>query len=309
MFPSYEARRLAVARQIPRVVSPHGQLDPWILAYGRPRKRVLGWMLEFGYLRSAAFFLATAAQEARHIRAAGLRNPIAIVPIGIEADAYGPPRSGDKAVEDRWPELRGKRRLLFLSTIYPKKNLPLLARAWAWLHKLWPQWHLVVGGLDLSRDREAAEAIIAGGGAAGATSFVGPVSDEMKKNLLAGCHLYALPTQGENFGISIGEALASGLPVITSVYTPWGEVRRRRCGWWIEPTMETLCAALTEGMGATDEERAEMGVRARALIEEGYAWPKVVRQMREAYDWVRGGGARPGHVLGVGEAAPEEVIR
>ena len=84
MYPSYEARLLAESRELPLIISPHGQFDPWISKHQRIRKAVLHWLYETQNLRRANCLLATCTQEATHIRAAGLRNPIAIVPVGID---------------------------------------------------------------------------------------------------------------------------------------------------------------------------------------------------------------------------------
>jgi len=44
-------------------------------------------------------------------------------------------------------------------------------------------------------------------------------------------HVFVLPTQGENFGHAIFEALAAGRPVIISDQTPWRDLSRHKAGW------------------------------------------------------------------------------
>lgn len=107
-------------RRVPLVISPHGQLDPWILARGVARKRTIGLLFEDRNLQTAACIHTTAHQEARHVRAYHLTNPIAVVPIGLEVEAYTTV-ADDAHIVERWPGLAGKKRLLFLSTIYRKK--------------------------------------------------------------------------------------------------------------------------------------------------------------------------------------------
>lgn len=307
MLPSYEARRVARRRGVPLVISPHGQLDPWVLRRNPVRKRVLGWLYEGRNLRSAACIHVTADQEARYVREYGLTNPVAVVPIGVDAAAYGVDAAGngDEIVE-RWPELAGKKWLLYLSTIYRKKGIHRLAAAWGRLHRRWPGWRLVVAGQDISHDRAEAERIIAEAGAAAHTTFLGPVSEPVKKQLLAGAGVFVLPTDGENFGIAVAEAMASRVPVIVSNTTPWGDLKKHGCGWWIDVGVEPLCAALEQAMELTDDQRRQMGQRARRIIEEKYSWPVIAGQMRELYRWVSGGGRRPSFVYAQGQAVPEQ---
>jgi glycosyltransferase involved in cell wall biosynthesis len=45
------------------------------------------------------------------------------------------------------------------------------------------------------------------------------------------CHLFVLPTQGENFGHAIFEALCCGRPVLISDQTPWKNLVEKNAGW------------------------------------------------------------------------------
>ena len=126
--------------------------------------------------------------------------------------------------------------------------------------------------------------------------FVGPVYGRQKENLLAAAELFVLPSFSENFGIVIPEALASGVPVITTKGTPWDDMVRCNCGWWIDLGVEPLVAALRQGLEMSDTERREMGMRGRRLVEEEYTWPSVARQMLAVYAWLRGEGERPGSI-------------
>jgi len=44
-------------------------------------------------------------------------------------------------------------------------------------------------------------------------------------------HIFALPTQGENFGHAIFEALSMGRPVLISDQTPWRNLEKQKAGW------------------------------------------------------------------------------
>ena len=127
-------------------------------------------------------------------------------------------------------------------------------------------------------------------------SFAGPVQEARKWDFFARADLFVLPSFSENFGLVVGEALAAGVPAITTRGTPWQELVTQRCGWWVDVGVEPLAAALREAVACSDAERAEMGRRGRRLVEEKYAWPAVARQMKAFYEWVLGGGPTPGCV-------------
>lgn len=304
MLPAYEARRLASRRHIPRVVSPHGQLDPWIQAHGAFRKSVLNVLYEHRNLRTADCLHATSFEEARRIRDYGLDRPIAVAPIGIDAPAFDRPRD-EAFIQQRFPELVGCRRLIFLSTIYKKKNLPLLAEAWVRLQAKFPDWRLVITGPDFANDSEIARDILLRGGANGRFTITGPVWTEEKQRLLASCDLFCLPTQGENFGIAIGEAMAAGLPVITTQNAPWPELRDFNAGWWVPVGLDPLLGALENALARPAPELHAMGLRGRDVIRRRYAWPSIVQRMRAVYLWLLGKGPKPDCVYGMQDAIPD----
>ncbi|MCX5662890.1 MAG: glycosyltransferase [Planctomycetota bacterium] len=304
MLPAYEARRLASRRGIPRVVSPHGQLDPWIQAHGAFRKSVLNVLYEHRNLRTADCIHATSFEEARRIRAYGLDRPIAVVPIGIDAQAYDRPRD-EAFITERFPELANCRRLIFLSTIYKKKNLPMLAEAWVRLQAKFPDWRLVITGPDFANDSQTARDILTRGGAGGRFTITGPVWSADKQRLLSSCDLFCLPTQGENFGIAIGEAMAAGLPVITTQNAPWPELRDSNAGWWIPVGLDPLCAALEAALATPAGDLHAMGLRGRDVIRRRYAWPQIVLRMRSVYLWLLGKGPKPDCVYTKQDAIPD----
>ena len=77
-------------------------------------------------------------------------------------------------------------------------------------------------------------------GIAGEVEFRGPVFGEAKWDLLEQADLFVLPTYSENFGIAVAEALASGLPVITTKGAPWAALTTYACGWWTEINVPAL---------------------------------------------------------------------
>lgn len=268
-------------------VSPHGMLEPWSLQQSRPLKRLALWLYQGPCLRSAFCIRATARMEADSIRRAGFRNPIALIPNGVEVPQVLPARSS--------PQTASTRQALFLSRIHPKKGLANLVQAW---HDLQPSgWHLTIVGPDEGGHLAEIKRLAAGLGLQDKIRFIGETFGDAKLKLYTESDLFVLPTYSENFGTVIAEAMSCGVPVITTRGTPWEELQTLRCGWWIEIGLEPLKAALKEAFALPPQRLQEMGGRARKLVQDRYAWAPIGRQMVEVYEWMLGRRPRPGCVM------------
>ena len=255
-------------------------LEPWAWHHHCWKKRPVWWAWERRNVRGAAVLHATAPSEADAFRALGLKNPIAVVPNGVDIpDRLEPVRDAES------------RTIVFLSRIHPKKGLQNLVRAWAALKPV--GWRAVIAGPSEGGHEDEVKAAVRAAGLQAQFDFPGPVYGEAKWNLLRRADLFVLPTFSENFGIAIAEAMACGVPVITTRAAPWAELEERGCGWWVEIGAEPLATALCEAMALSDTDRREMGARGRHLVEEKYAWPGIAKQMVTVYEWVLGGGPPP----------------
>ena len=299
MFPNLYARQGALAAGRPLVISPRGMLDDWSLRRSRGRKGVAWRLFEADNLAAAKLLHATSDAEARAIRKAGCRQPIAVVPNGVDVPAAGssPARN---VLERAHPELAGRRWLLFLSRLHPKKGVLELVRAWAALEQGFPDWQLIVAGPELDRHGEDVRSLAGALGIAGRVTFPGVLSGDAKECALAHAGLLVLPTHSENFGVVVAEALARGTPVVTTRAAPWQVIEEQHCGWWIDVGEKALRAALQGALRSKPEALKAMGERGRSLVDERYSWAGAACAMRDAYAWLLGAGQRPDcvHTLG-----------
>ncbi|WP_341482968.1 glycosyltransferase [Salinibacter ruber] len=272
------ARRLGV----PLVVSTRGMLTPWALQHNRWRKRLVWTAYQKWALQQAALFHVTSEEEVEALRDLGFDQPVALIPNGVQL----PELNGTEASSSR------RRRALFLSRLHPKKGLPMLIEAWT---EARPEgWELVLVGPSEEGHRAELEEQVRSQGLGDRITFAGPVSDEEKWPVYRSADLFVLPTYSENFGIVVAEALAAGVPVITTTGTPWRELEAQGCGWWVAPEKEAIGQALGEAVHATDEQRRAMGQRGRQLVEDRYSWQGVAQQMHATYRWLADEGGRPG---------------
>lgn len=278
------AWRAARNFRLPYLLSPRGMIESWSLQTKRARKTLAMALYQRKILDTATLFIATSESEYRSVRAAGFRTPVAIVPNGIAlADRGGLPEVPLATRKD-------EKFVLFLSRVQPKKGLLTLVDAWAALNR--DGWRLLIAGPDEAGHLETVLGQVRLRGVEDSVTYVGAVSGEAKTELYRQADLFVLPTFSENFGIVIAEALAQGVPVITTKGAPWQDIQTCGCGWWIDIGVAPLAAALREAMAKTDQERRAMGNAGRAYVQR-FEWAAIGQQMRETYEWVLGRRDRP----------------
>lgn len=276
-----------VARQLamPRIVSLRGMLEPWAMNHKAWKKRLAWNLYQRRDLESAAVLHATAEQEAESFRQLGLRQPIAIIPNGTDL-----PEWRDLAYPKGTP-----RKILFLSRIHQKKGLLELVQAWQIVKPT--GWKMIIAGPDEGGHQKIVEAAIQHAGLQDDFEFTGSVYGDDKEALYRSADLFVLPTFSENFGLVVAEALACGVPVITTKGAPWQGLHTHRCGWWIDIGVEPLVAALREATTLPPDTLREMGQRGRVYVEQNFGWPGIAQQMLSVYRWVLGQGDKPDCVM------------
>ena len=105
-----------------------------------------------------------------------------------------------------------------------------------------------------------------------------------------------VPSEQENFGMIVPEALICGTPVYASLGTPWQELNDEACGWWRDNNPETIAEIITEIVSLSNEEIIQKGNRGRALIERKYEQLRVATMMQQLYEWLLNGGDKPDFV-------------
>jgi glycosyltransferase involved in cell wall biosynthesis len=300
---NYYARRAAVKAGKPLVISPRGMLEDWSLRRAVVRKFVAWQLFERKNLESAALFHATADSEAEAIKTAlrikmKIKNKeprIVVAPNGVDIPERIPNR---EALEARFAKLRGRRWILFMSRVHPKKGLLELAKAWMQIRESNPGWELVIAGPE--QDKGYAERLKKEGGRE--VIWAGELRGEEKWAALGNAEFLVLPSHSENFGIVVAESLAAGRPVVTTNKTPWGAARsdikmkikikennggesmnleERKCGVICEVT--DLKRGLERMLGFSDKERMEMGARGRQWMKEKFSWEAGAEKLTSTY--------------------------
>lgn len=281
IYPSLAARRTRCRS----VLSPRGMLDPWAFRHHRLRKLPIWLTGQRASLRSTDCFHATVEQEYQFVRDLGFRAPVAIIPNGVTVP--------DPVSRTRTTS--GRRRLLYLARVHPKKGVDRLLRAWRNVQERFNDWELEIVGADDGGYLPVMRRLAAELGTQRA-SFTGMIPEFDKPGHYRAADLYILPTHTENWGVSVGEALSHGLPAIVGRGAPWSGLEVHRCGWWVDISVDSLTDCLNTVLALPDSTLREYGARGREWVQHEFRWTKVGSMMDETYRWLVSGGQRPGFV-------------
>ena len=260
---------------VPFFAFPHGMLDPWFKERYPVKhlKKSFFWpWTEYRLLRDARAVLFTCEEE--QLRASQSFTPYRCNPEIAVLGIHRPPADAERQREAfyaSFPELHGKRLLLFLGRIHPTKGCDLLINAFARCAAIDPDVRLVMAGPDQTGWGKHLERSAAAAGIAERVTWTGMLSGDIKWGAYRAAEAFVLPTHHENFGIVVAEALACGLPVLISDQVQiWREIDASRAGY-VEPDDMPGTQRLLERWLATPEgEWAEIGRRARECYEQKF---------------------------------------
>jgi glycosyltransferase involved in cell wall biosynthesis len=279
------AARRALAGRKPYVVFAHGMLDPYFKSRFplKHLKKLVYWTLQEHRNLNAAQAVCFTSEEERRVAADGFpfcRFRRVVVPYGT----MGP--SGDPAVLMRafiesWPQLRGKRYLLFLGRIHPKKGCDLLLEAFAQAARSGLQ--LVMAGPDetgWSSDLKArAEQL----GIGERITWTGMLRGDGKWGAFYGAEAFVLPSHQENFGIAVADALACGVvPLISNKVNIAPDVAADGAGLIDADSVEGTVRLLTAFQELNAEELRAMRTRALDCYQRRYALNNAAQEVYKA---------------------------
>jgi len=274
-----EARR----RGIPYIVTPRGMLEPWSLSQKAWKKKLAWWLYQRNDVQKSACIFTTARMEAGHVGNLGITTRKAVIPNGIETDAYPCKASVDIV----------KKQVLFLSRVHIKKGIEILFDAWKRIHSDYSDWQLLVVGNGENEYIQSLENRIESLSLKDSIKILPPVFGNEKIQLYQESALFCLPSFSENFGMAIAEAMSCGTPVITTTNCPWRILNETNTGWCIDLSVDNLERALREALGMTSAELYEMGRRASKLINDNLDYRIVTRKTLRLYEWLLNGGEKP----------------
>jgi len=297
-YATLPAAVVAARRGVPYIVRPLGTLNRYGMRHRRPHlKRASFRLVESRILSGAAALHFTSEDERQQAREIGVDGPSAVIPPGVDVSQFDhlPPA---QLFLDAYPRLSGRRIVLFLSRLDPKKGLDVLLPAFGMLRMRYPTAALVLAGsgdvtfeANLRRQAERLDLT-------DHIAFVGFLDGSAKRAAFSAASAFVLPSYSENFGIACAEALAAGLPVVISRHVGVApDVERYGAGLVVEAQEDSVCEALAHLL-EDPVAHALMALRARALAFEQYSLQSTVWRLRELYSQILERPNLPAHVGG-----------
>ena len=317
-YPSIATAVYCHRHEVPYMISPHGMLDPWAVQHHRWKKILAYAIYESNHVRGARCLRALCESEARSIRQMGLKNPIAIIPNGIDLPDLRPLTFDRQPPPWRDVVEPGRKVLLFLSRIHPKKGLVNLLRAWKSAVGNSPSggaassWVLAIAGWDqggheaelkrLATELEIPWSDVRENAAAPSSIlhhqpsllFLGPQFKDAKAACYAACDAFILPSFSEGLPMVVLEAWAYAKPVVMTPECNLPEGFAASAALKIETNVESITRALTEMFRLSPADLHTLGAKGQRLVREHFTWDAIAGQLKSTYEWMLGGGARPG---------------
>lgn len=274
----------------PYIISPHGMLDSWALANSAWKKRFVSWAFEKQHLAQASCLHALCPAELTAMRRFGMRNPICIVPNGIDL----PERQGYVAP---WADVvAGKRVLLYLGRLHAKKGLLNLLRAWRQAiveSRSNSGWILAVAGWGQDGHEVELQKLSQDLGLENSILFLGPQFGPSRQACYENADAFILPSFSEGLPMTVLEAWAYGLPVLMTPHCNLQEGFDCGAALQIEPDVDKIAKGLEQLFSLSDIQRKEMGLQGVKLVQQRFSWRKIAGQFYDVYRWVVGGGVPP----------------
>ena len=307
--PLFHAAAAANHHRIPLIVAPRGMLEPWALAHHNWKKRLAAAFVHHRALVSVSGWHATSQQEADHLTqlpawlhapssqlpAPGsplnpaykpaslpayplpspLPAPTCVAPNGITAPAPGVASTARAAWLAAYPQLKNTRIALFYGRLHRKKRVAELIALWRSVPR--PGWTLLLAGIPGDYTVAQLQAFAP----ASATSPIVVADGNALPAPYPLAELFLLPSHSENFGQSVAEALASGLPALVTDTLPWrglDAASAGRCVPW-----SNYPAALNELLTQPASALTTLGTKGRAWVLENYTWKASARNLLNFY--------------------------
>jgi len=289
-YPGYIASKIARSRNVPYIVTIHGELNEWNLQQKRLKKQIYMTAIQRGILQKSAALHAITQAESNRIRQLEIETPVAMIPNGTHTEEFEnlPDRS---QFVSRYPELENRLIVLFLGRIQQKKGLDILAQAFGNLVRTRHDVRLVVAGPDEDNTLTEIKTILKSQGALEKAVFPGMLTGEQKLEALGAADIFALTSYSEGFSVALLEALSAGLPLVITDECNFPEVGDSRAGFVVRPNDSETASALMSLLDSADLRR-EMSENARRLVRSNYTWERIAEKMFTLYENVIAGNFR-----------------
>jgi glycosyltransferase involved in cell wall biosynthesis len=282
LYPQFSAARACRRRGVPYIVSLHGALDPYLRRRGRLRKGLTDLLWQRRMLECATAIHVLTDEERRMVADITPEVPRVVVSGGVNTGRFKHLPDGG-SFRARFLDEPLAPLVLYVGRISHKKGLDILIRALAEVQRRMPSSRLAIVGPDDEGLTTMLRSVARRAGVSDRTVFTGPLFDEELKSALAACDVWVLSSHSEGFSIAVIEALAAGVPVVTSpAVNIAAEMAAAHAGLVAELTPEAFALRILEVL--TDKDLcAQLRAQGPKFVQR-YDWatvgPELVRMYR-----------------------------
>jgi len=278
-FTSVAAGTVCRRHGIPYVVSPVGNLDPYL---GRRSRVLKGFHLALAgrrLLEGAAVVHLMSRGEQKLVASYNIHCRQAVIGFGLDLGLYAHAVAG--AGRDA-ENARVAQTIIFLGRIAPSKGLDLLIRAFEGIARRRHDVYLLLVGPDQGGYMGALRATQSPEAAA-RTEFTGFVSEEEKIAAMAHSDIFVMPSYTEAFGIALLEAMASGLPVILTKRAALAEeVANADAALIVDSSVSAVADAIELLLDDIPLRRA-LAAAGERFVRANFGWQKVLPEFLNMY--------------------------
>lgn len=269
----------------PYLIRPLGQMDPYLLKRHALSKKLYFWLFERKNLERAQAVHFTSEEERLLSRALALKTKDIVVSMGIDLEEFRelPPYGSFRA---KYPLLKDKKIILFLSRINFKKGLDILVKAFARIAQQRADAVLVIAGPDNEGYGSKVKKWLKKEAVFERTVFTGMLDGKDKLAAFRDSDVFVLPSYSENFGFAVVEAMACGIPVVISNGVAiHKDITRAEAGIVVDTDPGQLARAL-DTLLDDPEKRRRLGGNGQLLVRERFGLDRVVHELVKAYEGV-----------------------
>ncbi|MFW6296728.1 MAG: glycosyltransferase [Halothece sp.] len=292
-FFSYVCTLSAIAsrqKKRPYIISPHGQLSPWVINQKRLKKDIYAFLAERNNLNRATAIHCMTKNEAEDVHNFSISSPTFTVPLGVYPPEILP--NAKQALHEKYSIPENIPIILFLSRIHPKKRPDFLLQVLKELQNE-QDFHLILAG---SGDKEYVDTVtnlVSSLSLSSQITLTGFITGKDKDLLLQGSDIFVLPSYGENFGVAVAEAMAVGLPpIITPEVHICSDILAENAGLVIPGEIQPWIEAIRKLL-ISPSLREEMGKNGKKLASERYAWNNIGKNLATVYEAILEGNPLP----------------
>lgn len=289
MYVNHKTCSVARAKGKPYVITPHGMLYPETLARNAWKKWPVRKLWFDRDIREAACIHATCEAEMKHLRTLGYNGPVALIGNPVAVPDYT-----KEMVLHRIYDCEHPVRLGFLGRLHPRKHVESIMEGASMTRDV--DFEIFIMG----KGDEEYEQFLHGEakrlGIENRVHFLGFLNGKDKFDQLAKMDALFVPSDMENFGMIIPEALIVGTPVMASLGTPWEALNTAGCGWWCDNSPESIANVIEKLYRLSPDERKTMGANGRDYILRTYSSERIATQMLQLYQWLAKENDRPDFV-------------